>query len=170
MDIALCIMWWTIDSYFDSKSDTVVPLKKTCLVWYLDTVKLASTTTITYLPICMKDSRQLSLKDLEKLLETIQNTDYEYYLVTHWTYTMPDTARYLEQKLWKKITKRVILTWSMIPITWFCPSDAWFNLWYATAKLESVKPGVYVAMNWRIFLPHESAKLISEWRFTSFFS
>lgn len=168
MKLCVCIMWWTIDSYFEPKLDTAVTLKESCLPLYFDTLKLSI--SFDFKTICMKDSRSLNLQDLEFLADHISNTSYTHYLVTHGTYTMPDTARFIKAKLWDGSVKKVMFTWSMIPITWFSPSDAWFNLWYAIAKLETIDTGVYVAMNWKVFQADEVSKLITEGRFTSLFN
>ena len=81
---------------------------------------------------------------------------------------MPDTARFLKVNL-KQSKKTIILTGSMIPIKGFSPSDGTFNLGYTLGKLPDLKPGIYVAMNGRIFKPEEVVKNIYSGKFTSIF-
>lgn len=81
---------------------------------------------------------------------------------------MPDTARYLKVHL-KRADQVVILTASAIPIQRFSPSDGPFSLGYAIAKLDHLEPGVYVAINGRVFLPEEVMKVMNEARFISIF-
>lgn len=52
----------------------------------------------------------------------------------------------------------------------FAPSDGPFNLGYAVAKLEELEPGVYVAINGKVFSPEEVMKVMSEARFASIFN
>ncbi len=82
---------------------------------------------------------------------------------------MPDTARFLKANL-KRKDQTVVLTASMIPLNGFSPSDAPFSLGYAVAKLEELEPGVYVAINGRVFSPEEVMKVMSEARFASIFN
>jgi len=167
MNIDVIITWWTIDSYFDASSDSVKTLESTCVPTYIDSLK--TNNTYTYINVCMKDSRELTLQDLEWVLSYIKESKSEFFLITHGTYTMPDTARYLESHL-KDTNKKVILVGSMIPLTWFSPSDAWFNLWFAIWSLTYIDPWVYVWMNWELFWAMEVSKLVSDWRFVSLFN
>lgn len=82
---------------------------------------------------------------------------------------MPDTARFLKANL-KRNDQTIILTGSIIPIHGFSPSDGPFSLGYAVAKLEDLEPGIYVAMNGKVFSPEEVIKVISEARFSSIFN
>ena len=117
----------------------------------------------------MKDSRQLNEKDQKNILSIINKSKSKNIIITHGTYTMPDTARFLEANL-KKKNKIIILTGSMIPLTGFSPSDAPFNLGYSLASFGVLKPGVYVCMNGQIFNSNEVAKRISEGKFVSVFN
>ena len=68
-------------------------------------------------------------------------------VVTHGTDTMEVTARLLGEAI---TDKTVILTGAMIPFA-FGSSDGLFNLGSALAFAQSLPPGVYVAMNGRVF-------------------
>lgn len=89
-------------------------------------------------------------------------------IITHGTYTMPDSAKFLKANL-KRKDQTIIFTGSMIPLLGFAPSDAPFNLGYAIARVQELKAGIYVAMNGKIFMPEEVVKLLSEGRFISVF-
>lgn len=133
---------------------------------FIESLKLYIDTEFT--EVCMKDSRALTKGDMQKVLETVENSQCQKVIITHGTYTMADTASLLKAKL-KRNDQVIILTGSMIPLTGFSPSDAPFNLGFSMAKLEDLKEGVYVCMNGRVFSPEEVMKLISEGRFTSIF-
>ena len=117
----------------------------------------------------MKDSRSINDTDLKNVLKVIEKSSAKYIIITHGTYTMPDTARFLETKLNRK-DQVIILTGSMIPLTGFSPSDAPFNLGYSLASVKVLNPGIYVCMNGQIFSPKEVIKRISEGRFVSVFN
>lgn len=68
-------------------------------------------------------------------------------IITHGTDTMTHTAEFLAEKV---KNKTVVLTGAMIPIK-FGSSDGLFNLGCAIAFVQSLPPGVYVAMNGRVF-------------------
>lgn len=117
----------------------------------------------------MKDSRQLDENDRREILKTIEEIPAQKIIVTHGTYTMPDTARYLKANL-KRNDQTIIITGSLIPIKGFTLSDGTFNLGYALAQVQTLEPGIYVAMNGRIFNPEEVMKIIQEGRFSSIYS
>ena len=156
----------TLDSFYEATKDTAVPLVHSCIPQYLKGLNLYLSTVFT--EVCMKDSRDINQKDLKNILNSIQQSSHSKIIVTHGTYTMPDTAKYLKTNL-KRKDQTIILTGSMIPITGFSPSDGPFNLGFALAKVAELKPGVYLCMNARIFSPEEVMKLLHEGRFISVF-
>jgi len=156
----------TIDSYYEGTKDTVVPNKHSIIPEYIKSLKLQE--LIEFTEVCMKDSRDLNLNDLQKISKTVEQSTSSKIIITQGTYTMPDTARYLKANL-KRKGQTLILTGAMIPLQGFSPSDASFNLGYSIAKLEVLNPGVYLCMNGQVFAPEEVSKLISEGRFVSIF-
>jgi L-asparaginase len=156
----------TIDSYYDGTKDTVVPNKKSIIPQYIKNLNLHIKTKFTQ--ICMKDSRDLSIDDMKDVRKVIEDSKYKYFIITHGTYCMPDTARYLQARL-KRNDCVILFTGSMVPLAAFANSDASFNLGYSMAKLFYLKPGIYVCMNGRVFDPNEIAKLISQGKFVSIF-
>jgi len=68
-------------------------------------------------------------------------------VITHGTDTITQTAAMLGPSL---IGKTVVLTGAMVPYT-FGSSDGLFNLGTALAFVQTLEPGVYVAMNGRCF-------------------
>ena len=162
--IEFIITGGTIDSYYDSIKDAVTPLKKSVLPAFIESLKLDE--QVSFKIICMKDSRSLTPVDIKKVLQTINNSKAKKIIVTHGTYTMPDTARFLGANL-KRKDQTIILTGAMIPLTGFSPSDAPFNLGYSLASVKTLAPGVYVCMNGQIFTPQEVSKRVSEGRFVS---
>ncbi|MFH1587999.1 MAG: asparaginase domain-containing protein [Candidatus Diapherotrites archaeon] len=157
----------TIDSYYEGTLDTVKPHKKSVLPEFIESLKPYFKPKFT--TVCMKDSRELTKKDLLKILKAIEKSPAKRIIITHGTYTMPDTARYLENNL-KRKDQAIILTGSMIPLDGFNLNDAGFNLGYAIAKTSELKAGIYIAMNSKIFNSKESTKIIQEGRFISLFS
>lgn len=113
--------------------------------------------------VCEKDSRDISEADRQKLLKLIIETPSRNVLTTHGTFTMSQTASYLNDHGLKD--KVVILTGSMIPLVGFSASDAGFNLGYAISAFNYLEPGVYLAMNGEIFKAGEADKNIEELRF-----
>ncbi len=156
----------TIDSYYAASQDTVMPNDQTAVPQFIKSTQLMA--EVEYTVVCMKDSRQIDDGDRQAVLRTIEESAAKKIIVTHGTYTMPDTARFLKAKL-KANDKVVILTGSMIPLVGFSPSDAPFNLGYAIARLGDLQPGVYVAMHGHIFEPEEIVKQLNEGKFISIF-
>lgn len=157
----------TIDSYYDGTRDTAVTNKRSVVPKFIKILKLYEKCDFT--EACMKDSRELNKSDRKKILQAVVNSKAKRIIITHGTYTLPDTARYLQSKL-KDCDKVIIFVCSMIPLEGFTPTDAGFNLGYAVAKSQELTQGVYVCMNGRIFIPDEVFKILSEGRFGSIYT
>ncbi|WP_373519550.1 asparaginase domain-containing protein [Pricia sp.] len=94
-----------------------------------------------------KDSRSISPEDRKILADKIKFSEANKILITHGTFTMEDTAKYLGRHKLKKI---IVLTGSFV-LGSSANTDAPFNLGYAISSLRFLKPDVYVAMNGEIF-------------------
>ncbi len=106
--------------------------------------------------VCEKDSREITRGDLDRLWAAIKVSPHENILITHGTFTMADTAKFLDDvTAQEKLNKKIILTGAMVPIVGFSISDAAFNLGYSLASFQSVNPGVYICMNGGIFKHNE---------------
>ncbi len=117
----------------------------------------------------MKDSRAITPTDMGRILCAIKKSPHRYIIVTHGTYTMPDTARFVQARL-GRTKKTIVFTGSMIPIPGFSPSDGTFNLGFALGKIEHLVSGVYVAMNGQVFRPEEVLKNLYGGKFSSIFA
>ena len=97
--------------------------------------------------LMMIDSLEMTDEDRELIAHQCLQCDEEMIVITHGTDTMSDTAGVIAEKL-KDNT--IVLTGAMIPIT-FGSSDGLFNLGSALAFVQTLPPGVYIAMNGRYF-------------------
>jgi L-asparaginase len=93
-----------------------------------------------------KDSLELTDEDRQRLKETVADLDAQRIVITHGTDTMTDSAAVLAAIAGKTI----VLTGALSPAR-FSDSDATFNIGMAFAAAQSLPPGVYVAMNGRVF-------------------
>lgn len=97
--------------------------------------------------LMMVDSLEMTDDDRDLIAEHCRKSKEDKIIITHGTDTMTDTAALLS----KKITdKTIVLTGAMIPYK-FGSSDGLFNLGSALAFVQTLPPGVYVAMNGRCF-------------------
>ncbi len=100
-----------------------------------------------------KDSLDLTDADRSRICEAVKACPQDRVIVTHGTDTMVDTALVLKQ-----ITgKTIVLTGAMQPAH-FRLTDAVFNIGCAFAAVQLLPPGVYIAMNGRIFDPETARK------------
>ncbi|MBI4079014.1 MAG: asparaginase [Candidatus Levybacteria bacterium] len=159
--IHIIITGGTIDSVWNGAQDTVVVANHSILPEYFGELgrNLKFYEQISFTEICMKDSRAITEEDRKNVLKAVEKSDATKIIVTHGTYTMPDTARFLKDNL-KRADQAIALTGSMVPIKGFDFSDGPFNLGYAIAQVQKLPPGVYVCMNARVFTPDEVAKNI----------
>ena len=112
-----------------------------------------------------KDSREITQEDRKKLVLAIEKTSHKNILVTHGTFTMRETAAFLQKESDRFSDKKIILTGSMIPITGFSTSDAGFNLGFAIASFAGTTQGVYLSMNGGVFGSDEVEKNTELFRF-----
>ena len=94
-----------------------------------------------------KDSRAIVKNDLELLVSKIITTNATKILITHGTFTMEATAKYIGKL---NLGKTIVLVGSFT-LGSSANTDAPFNLGYAISSLQFLKPDVYIAMNGRIF-------------------
>ena len=100
-----------------------------------------------------KDSLNLTDEDRAAIARRVREAGEEGVLITHGTDTMAQTAQTL-----KGISgKTVVLVGSLSPAR-FKSSDAAFNIGFALAAVQTLPPGVYLAMNGRIFDPEHVRK------------
>jgi L-asparaginase len=131
----------TIDKvYFDDKSDYQVGEPQ--IGHILEELGVAFRFNV--IPIIRKDSLHIIAEDRELLRATIAAQSARHVLVTHGTDTMVETAKVLAAIP----DKTIVLTGALNPAR-FRGSDAEFNIGTAVGAVQSLPPGVYIAMNGR---------------------
>ena len=147
----------TIDKvYFDDKSDYQIGDPQIGRI--LEELGVAFRFRV--IPIMRKDSLHIEAADRELLRATIAAQDEAHVLVTHGTDTMIDTARVLASIA----DKTIVLTGALNPAR-FRGSDAEFNIGTAVGAVQSLSPGVYIAMNGRVWDPNKVRKNVAANRF-----
>ncbi len=140
----------TIDKvYFDAKSEFQVGSPQV-----LEVVKDAAVAfEYDIESILRKDSLDMTDADRALIRQKIEADSAALIVVTHGTDTMVETAR----ALLGIPGKTIVLTGSMQPAR-FRASDAGFNIGTAIGAVQSLSPGVYLAMNGRVFDPRKTRK------------
>jgi L-asparaginase len=152
----LCIVTTggTIDKvYFDDKSDFQVGEPQIGRI--LEELGVAFRFTV--IPIIRKDSLHITQADRELLRQTIAAQPARH---VHGTDTMVDTARVLEEIK----DKTIVLTGALNPAR-FRGTDADFNIGSAVGAVQCLPPGVYIAMNGRVWDPRKVRKNVAANRF-----
>ena len=143
----------TIDKvYFDDKSDYQVGEPQIGRILK----ELGVAFRFNVIPILRKDSLHIDAADRELMRATIAAQAARHVLVTHGTDTMVDTAKVLSQVAGKTI----VLTGALNPAR-FRGSDAEFNIGTAVGAVQSLPPGVYIAMNGRVWDPARVRKNVA---------
>ncbi len=93
------------------------------------------------------DSLEMTDDDRQVILEHCKKAEEDKIVITHGTDTVEVTARVLGQAI---KNKTIILTGAMVPYK-FGSSDGLFNLGSALALVQTLPPGVFVAMNGKYF-------------------
>ncbi len=103
--------------------------------------------------LMMIDSLLMTDADRQLILEQCLRCEERRIVITHGTDSMEQTAAALGPQITEKT---VVLTGAMVPYT-VGSSDGLFNLGTALAFVQTLAPGVYVAMNGRC-LPWHSVR------------
>ena len=140
----------TIDKvYFDAKSEFQVGSPQV-----LEVVKDANVGfEFEVESILRKDSLDLTEEDRQLIRTRVEREICPLIVLTHGTDTMVQTALALVGIPGKTI----VLTGSMQPAR-FRSTDAVFNIGTAIGAVQCLPPGVYLAMNGRIFDPRKAVK------------
>jgi L-asparaginase len=140
----------TIDKvYFDDRSEYEVGVSQ------IHEILRGASVAIDYdvREVLQKDSLHLTDEDRRLVRAAVEESVPNRVVVTHGTDTMVETAQAL-----KRIPGKVIvLTGSLIPAR-FKHTDAEFNVAVAVAAVQCLDPGIYIAMNGRVFSPDNVRK------------
>ena len=102
---------------------------------------------VTVRTLMMVDSLDMTDADRQLIARSCRDVPESRIVITHGTDTMVATARVLADEA---AEKTIVLTGAMIPIA-FGSSDGLFNLGGALTVVQVMPPGVYIAMNGRVF-------------------
>ncbi len=97
--------------------------------------------------LMMIDSLEMTDDDRRIIAEHCKGAPESRIVITHGTDTIVETAAHLGREI---RDKTVVLTGAMVPYK-FGSSDGLFNLGSALAFVQTLPPGVYIAMNGRCF-------------------
>ena len=100
------------------------------------------------------DSLDMQDADRTRVCAACQHANENSIVIIHGTDTMRETAEVIGHA---KLAKTIIFTGAMIPYE-IANSDALFNFGFACGVAQVLPPGVYVAMNGRIFAWNKVAK------------
>ncbi|MCP4646225.1 MAG: asparaginase [bacterium] len=111
----------------------------------LKNMRVALDTSVDVL--MFKDSKFISDDDRELIAKKCEECKEDEVVITHGTWTMPLTAKYLGKK---GVDKTIVLVGSAIPANKE-GSDAMFNLGAALTTVQMLPAGVYITMNGKVF-------------------
>lgn len=97
-------------------------------------------------PLMRKDSLELTDEDREMIYRAVEQDPCTHIVITHGTDTMTQTAAYLQAVP----AKTIVFTGSLQPAR-FHQTDAIFNIACAVTAVQTMPPGLYIAMNGQVF-------------------
>ncbi|NDY94925.1 asparaginase domain-containing protein [Wenzhouxiangella limi] len=107
-----------------------------------------------------KDSLHMNDADRSLIRQAVMASDDRFYLITHGTDSMTDTAAALADA-----GDRVIVMTGALHPARFIDSDAVFNIGCAIGAVQTLAPGVWIVMNGRVWDPEHVRKNRSANRF-----
>ena len=93
------------------------------------------------------DSLDMRDADRAQVRDACQNAQEKNIVIIHGTDTMRETAEVLGNA---QLAKTIVLTGAMIPYE-IANSDALFNFGFACGVAQTLRSGVYIAMNGKVF-------------------
>ena len=144
MGIQVFVTGGTFDKEYNEVNGSLF-FKETHLHEMLDLGRSKLDLSITTL--MMKDSLDFVDSDRHLIAKACNDSLADKILITHGTDTMVETAAALAAGV---PHKTVVLTGAMVPYA-FGSSDGLFNMGSALSFVQALPPGVYVAMNGRLF-------------------
>ena len=153
-NILIIITGGTIDSITKGQKRDAL-LKHSAVPEYLQKLQLHE--NLEFIEVCMKDSRDITDGDRKEILEIIERSTCQKIIITHGTFSMAQTARFLQKFLIKQ-NQKIILTGSLTPLVGFENSDAPLNLKFSIEQLRILPGGVYVCMNGKSLPAEEATK------------
>ena len=109
---------------------------------------------VTVETVMMVDSLDMTDDCRVRVAEACRRAPEDRIVITHGTDTMVETAAVLAKE---QAAKTIVLTGAMVPWA-FGSSDGLFNLGSAISFVQTLPPGIYVAMNGRYFDWHDVRK------------
>ncbi len=109
---------------------------------------------VTVETVMMVDSLDMTDDCRVRVAEACRRAPEDRIVITHGTDTMVETAAVLAKE---RTPKTIVLTGAMVPWA-FGSSDGLFNLGSAISFVQTLPPGIYVAMNGRYFDWHDVRK------------
>ncbi|MFC1600195.1 asparaginase domain-containing protein, partial [Patescibacteria group bacterium] len=115
------------------------------------TVSLKISADYSMKTICNKDSREINNDDREKLTQEIEKAykeDTKLFLITHGTFTMPETGIYLMENLPEELLSdiSIVLTGAMYPMN-LMGGDGLLNLGASVSSLINADKSFGVKIN-----------------------
>jgi len=135
----------TIDKiYFDDKSDYQIGESQISQI--LRAMNVAFDIEVN--EVLRKDSLHMGPQDRLLVRAAVLQSDIRHVLITHGTDTMVETANALQDVG----DRTIVLTGALNPAR-FRDSDAVFNIGCAVGAVQCLPPGVYIAMNGKVWNP-----------------
>jgi len=162
--VLLLITGGTIGSEWSPANDTALVMATDSVTEYLRDF-IRPDFTVNQKIITMKDSREITDDTRRDLVAAIVGSDCDNIIITHGTYTMAETAKFITENLSEIGNRKIILIGSFWPLKGYAPSDAPFNIGFAFGALLNCQPGVYIAMHSQLFTPDSVHKDLENAKF-----
>ena len=144
---------------FDKRYDPIageLAFSESSLPGIVARVRLTGPTEIQ--TVMLIDSLDMGDAERERIVAACATAPEPSIVIVHGTDTMPETARALgplfgnapQDSAARELSKTIVLTGAMVPYS-IAGSDALFNLGFACACAQTLAPGVWIAMNGRVF-------------------
>jgi len=154
--VHLFVTGGTLDKDYDPISGELT-FPASCIPSLLEEARCGLAMTVEVL--FEKDSLQMTEEDRDRINQACEVCPENHIVITHGTDTMVETAKALQHNS-KLFDKTIVLTGAMRPYR-LSQSDASFNMGSALMAAQIAGPGVFIAMNGRLFRADQVKKNLS---------
>jgi L-asparaginase len=143
----------TIDGKYDAL-DGIVLTEKSYVPQYLKLLEIHKKISFTKIKK-LKHSFNLDSKDFLEIFESIKESPHKNIIITVGIYSLQRLAAYLQENFNQIKEKQIVLTGSRYTLFNDDLTDGSFNLGYALGIINSIEPGVHVALSGSLVAPEK---------------
>jgi hypothetical protein len=156
MSVSVYLMWWKIDSFWDTKQKKRSPNRHSVIP---DALSKNKNQAVDFVSLCLKDGRDIDIHDGRKLIENLKKNNQENNIVIIWAEAAADVCDLLHAEI------------NNINCLFWCPLQQWNSTTHVDefnaliGQVEQKKSGIF--FDKKVYTSQWFRQLIWQWLLTS---